>query len=208
MKLKHYANIGTAKSGSTWLFENLLKSNAIDYNKEKEIKYNIFLNEKNYTEYFKKFNFSLNFQVASWGIDLRQISFIKRHSTHCSIILRNPYQFLDSFYNFIKVTETDGDSFVESIADHIRYADMLKRWHDHDNFKIFYYDHMCSNSQNYLNSVTDYLNIDRLIALGAINKTSYIKNINLNHFSINQIEQEITKLEDFLQKDFSHWRKK
>ena len=157
MKLKHYANIGTAKSGSTWLFENLLKSNAIDYNKEKEIKYNIFLNEKNYTEYFKKFNFSLNFQVASWGIDLRQISFIKRHSTHCSIILRNPYQFVDSFYNFIKVTETDGDSFVESIADHIRYADMLKRWHDHDNFKIFYYDHMCSNSQNYLNSVTDFI---------------------------------------------------
>ncbi len=206
MKKSHYINIGTARSGTTWLFENLIRSKQIDYNKDKEPGLKILDCQQDYIEYYKNFNFSLNFNPAFWAIDSNQISFIKKHSTHCSTILRNPYEVINSLYCVLNPNLLYSE-YAFAVSNTIGYADIIKRWCNHDNFKIFYYDELVNDTQNYLNTVTNFLNIENLKPLSKINATNNKKLFEFGEEQKQMVNYEIKKLEDFLQKDFSSWIK-
>jgi hypothetical protein len=202
----HYINIGMPKCGTTWLFDSLIQSTQIDYTGNKEPPLSYFDTESSYKSYFNKYNYSLNFNPSLWALDRSQIRFIKKYATHCSIILRNPYELVVSLYNFLKSSD-EFDLYIIAIQHHLKYSDIVSRWQNHENFKIFFYSNLKLNQQEYLNSVTEYLGLLPISALAPIGVTVYNTPVVFSKWAIQLINDEIFKLEDLIQEDLSSWRR-
>jgi hypothetical protein len=200
----HYVNLGTAKTGTTWLYHNLIKSDQIDYQGEKEPTIYMLSNVDDYKSYFSAYNFSLNFNTNLWSIDYDQIEFIKNYASYITIILRNPYSYANSMYNFHASANEDAEYF-QSITQHLDYVGILKRWQS-EKLKVLFYDDLENNPQEFVNGITKYVGLtDVLVDHAPRNATAYERNINLDSKSKHQLQYNIKTLEDFLNKDLGHW---
>jgi hypothetical protein len=200
----HYVNLGTAKTGTTWLYNNLIKSDQIDYQGEKEPAVSLLSNVDTYKLYFSAYSFSLNFNPNLWSLDYDQIEFIKKYASYITIILRNPYSYANSMYNFHASTNEDAEYF-QSITQSLDYVGILKRWQS-EKLKVLFYDDLEYNPQEFVNGITKYVGLNEvLVDTAPSNVTAYKRNINLDSKSKHQLEYNIKNLEDFINKDLGHW---
>lgn len=147
MKTRHILNIGHPRCATTWLWHNLIQHPSMDkaiYHKENQILFTASCFQ-DYIDFYSRFDNSANFNPNIWIIDRELISFLAPHVTHISAILRNPYDFLERYYDFAG-NHHSHDSFVQWALEYriIDYKYIFERWRDaigcDSKLQIFFFD--------------------------------------------------------------------
>jgi hypothetical protein len=203
--MKHYINFGTAKTASTWVYDTLLTSFEIDYNKDKEPQLNLTTDRNKYLAYYDSINFAVNFNTNNWRLDSTQLDLLNSVSTHQSIILRNPYDYANSMYNFWKCNMSD-DVFFDTFDIYFDYARILRRLTK--SIKVLYYDDIVNDPCAVIDSLTEYLGINNVAPIPyKINVTHYTSQLIFNKNQISKFNIYIDKLQDTTEKDLTFWKK-
>jgi hypothetical protein len=244
MKKIHYKNIGLPKTGTTWLWEQLAINPDIDmfhllqrfksikkmHNSHPKIMYKgvlkelTFSSKEEYMDVYSKYDVSVNFDTwfykfISTDSSTWENQIIKK-SSHISVSLRNPYELLDSWYNFFEAKYSDRETF-KSLDRHegFYYLTTYKTMFDalalcKDKVKILFYDDIKNDHEKYLREVCDFIGIsysyDPLIGNQIIGPTIYNNNNRLtidDEKLIMHINENICRIEDFTQRDLTHWKK-
>jgi hypothetical protein len=201
------------RSGTTWLFDQLINHSMVDYRGIKEHKFFI---EKGtplseYIDYYKSFNISINMNPLNWTMDNQLLLELDLLVTHYSIGFRNPYEFLNSWFNYANFKSHRSDFFVKeqlelNMAD---YKKILKRIKDHVGKQILVltYDELISNPIKYLNTVTDHLGISnhRRPTLIPINMSTEKQKLQFTDKEVIIINNLIHNFSDSIDKDLTHW---
>lgn len=215
MKQKHILNIGMPKCGTTWLWAQLYQHPDVRLiGLQKEPPY--FLENINFDSYkklYKNFDVSANFHVSTWQIDQCLIQQLDSVATHTTILVSDPYLFIERFYNWLP-KELDRSEFVDMCINskHICYSEIVNRWTKNlanSKFKILIYDDLVNDSLQFL---SDYFNF---CGLRDVVLPDYKRIINANlqpkisvPFSTQQIKAinaEVEKFEKLTGRNFSHW---
>ena len=219
MKKIHLINIGLPRCGTSWLWVNLSHHPALNF-KNYYIKENTALfDDKNfykYAETYSPYDISANFNPGLWIIDKDLIKFLGNYSTHVSVILRNPYEYAERYYDFLKDNDST-DEFINWLIDVkiLNYSSFVKRWKDNIppdvKFKIFYFDDLKKDSKLFLSNYFKFIGIDATINdthKNIINKSKKLQKTKLN-FTENQkniINGYIDDFSNMIEQDLTHWK--
>jgi len=163
MKKLHLLNIGFPKTGTTWLFRQIEKQSWFDQEDiPKEV--NIIEKDQSFNQYVSKYsqyNYSANFNPNLFKLGRNHIGLVNTiKSSLVSIILRNPYEQLVSYYYFSKLGATGGNQrpyennkdLVQWTEDFLQtdalsnYCKIIDRWiSSFPNTQIFLYDDLQEN---------------------------------------------------------------
>lgn len=210
---KHIVNIGLPKTGTTWLWahglftpyfdkENTILTDELDFDR--------------YVKYYSRFRDSANFQTNLWCVDREIIKFVQQHATHITMIVRNPYSFIESYFDWIHVDQS-ADQLTNFIVDSgfVQYRDIVERWHTNDHrFKIFFFDDL---EQDPFDFFQDYMQFCQMPVVKN-NNINYNTKINPNRREqktklkftdqqVNFINQEIDRFQSVVDRDLTHWKK-
>lgn len=217
MKHKHILNIGFPRCGSTWLWENLCQHpdlNSPLYEKENAILFSN--NFTSYYDFYKNYNISANFNPNIWLIDTELIKYLNQFTTHISIILRNPYDFVERYYDFIGHSFNHQSEFIDFLINqpHLRYYDICSRWVDNSTakFSIFYFDDIVTNSGLFLSKYFEFCELDVILAkdFGKIrnqNSKELKTKLDFSKEQIKIINRQIDNFSTLSDRDLSHWKK-
>ena len=222
MKKVHYVNLGTMKTGTTYLYNELLSHPEIDCKhpvKEFHFFTRKFADVRDYARPYEDYDISCNFSTEQWKIQPKLIKILEEYATHSSIIFRNPYEYVLSNYNYMKqIKITDKDHSFDQYFDQmvvanklIDYAAMVKKWNAHltrNKLQIFYYEDLLRDPQDFYNTVTDQFGISKkTVSSLRINTTRYIEHPDFNKSQISYVNECIEKFEQLVNKDFTRWKK-
>lgn len=131
MKKRHVINIGLPRSGTTWLWHQLLERPGFaDLAMAKENPYLFFNpNFKVYWKQYCDYEYSANFHTAFWMLDRYMIQQLTKHATHVSMIVRNPYDFISRYFDWVDHSMSPPE-FVDWAINSgiVRYYDIVSRW--------------------------------------------------------------------------------
>ena len=224
MKKIHYCNIGIQKSGTTWLYRKLLEHPEVDF-KSIDDKENHFFSQKfsdknDYLKLYENYDVTLNFSTQLYAIHPNLIEYLDEHATHISIILKNPFDWHQSFYWFCIDTgvftgETDKnfDVFFNTIKvkKFVSYNHWIGLWNKrlkNNKLKIFLYDDLVKDYQSFYNDATDFLGLSRRkVYNNRLLVTKYKGNYDFKDHEIRFFNEEIEKLQDICDLDVEHWKR-
>lgn len=131
MRKRHVINIGLPRSGTTWLWHQLLERPG--FANDSMIKENpqLFFNPRfdDYWAQYRDHDYSANFHPALWMLDRCMIQELTQHATHVSMILRDPYDFVSRYFDWVEHTQSAHDFVDWAIESGIlRYRDIIQRW--------------------------------------------------------------------------------
>lgn len=201
MKQLHYVNYGTSKTGTTWLWQNLQPLLNCSTDKEPPLTLNNNLDD--YKTYYQSYSISANLNTNLWQLDSNKLAELKKLATHTTIIFRNPFDYANSLYNFWKV-----DSYSETFVDRFHvFFDYCKITERVKADKILLFDDLVDYPQLFLDSITDYLELDRTLArTSPVNMTVYKKDLCFSSKQIKMLNENIDKFQNYLKKDLQHWK--
>ena len=218
MKQIHYVNLGYPKAGTTWLFENLIKYPGIDYTGIKENKYleDFGYPLETYINYYQNYNISLSFSPALWMLDSKQFKDLNQLATHFSIILRSPYEIIESLINAYGAKNKN--SFTKDIIkinffDYRRVVDRMIYNGLTKNILVLYYDDIEERPVEVLKNVINHLslpidqNFFKSYQNKKINSTFYTEKIFFDNEEISTINKWIDQASEYFNKDLNHWKR-
>ena len=208
---KHIVNIGYPRCGTSWLWthmdvepkndkENRLLTTDLDFDQ--------------YITYYNQFDVSANFQTNLWCVDREIIHFVQTHASHITLVVRNPYDFIERYYDWIdgELNPKEVLNFITT-AGYVKYHDVVQRWKPNSkNFKIFFFEDLESNPSQFFQNYMSFCELP----IAKNQNINYNKKINVNpkfkktsleftNIQINYINQEIYKFQQLVDKDLSHW---
>jgi hypothetical protein len=206
-------HFGFPKTGTTWLWENLIKHPAIDYQGLKEDPYlfSCDFSTSGYIEHYKKYNFILDFNPRNWQLDSSQLRELDSIITHYSISLRNPYDLLNSLYNFLPRSDDKfDDCWVSDLLDlhFVNFSFILERLYKNIDkpIHIMFYDDFEKDNQAWLDSCLKHLGLSPIpIIDDKINVTNYIKERKFTDVEISRINTGINQTAELINRDLTHW---
>jgi hypothetical protein len=212
---KHIVNIGYPRSGTSWLWHNANFEPRDD--KENQILLSS-LNFEQYTSYYNQFKVSANFQPNLWFVDTEIIKFVNQHATHTSLILRNPFDLVERYFDWIH-KEQDVLPLTDFIvfSGMTNYYDVIKRWSNGAaNFCIFFFEDLQQDPGKFLNEYLSFCDLPLPVAKSST--VDYNKKINANkktkkvklEFTKHQIEYinaQIEKVQTLIDRNILHWKK-
>lgn len=224
MKLLHYRNIGFPKTGTTWLWRQLQSNPSIDGLLPDIHKEFFCASFTTYERIYRRFNRSINLNTFIFDLDPEHGLYtfpdkIHEHTTHLSFTFRNPYELLNSWYNYIKYSNPnlilDQNTFLRlDDPNVIRFTNVQKIF---DNwsaikipFKILFYDDLLIDPKKYLFDICDFLNIEKFYnhRLGVIFKTDIKEQLQFDNSEIiSYINESISIIEKHTNRNLSHWKK-
>jgi hypothetical protein len=247
MKKIHYKNIGLPKTGTTWLWLQLSTHPDIDMfttntthqdpskplhtiiNGEvmpnrpcwtlKEQKYS---SKEEYLNFYSKYDISVHFDTWFFKDSLTDINSwqneINKESSHISVSLRNPYDLLNSWYNFFekknnKINKTFSHLANPTFFNLVTYKKMFEELSLYKNkIKVLFYDDMKNDHEKYLKEVYDFIGISYnyypMFGTKIMLPTSYVEQLTITDEGlIMHINENICRIEDFTHRDLSHWKK-
>ena len=166
MKHQHILNIGYPKCGTTWLWDTLVSNNSIADHIEKE-NYSL-ITGTSVAEYCNQYtaDTTANFCTGNIVLDRYVIDQLAQlPQMRASIIIRDPIQLLWSVYSYHKISHTDFVSWCYVMCDSkwfINPAQIIGRWQNSfgDRFKIFWYDDLKQDNQQFYLDYCQTMNID------------------------------------------------
>lgn len=215
MKKIHYVNLGMPKNGTTSIFFALMSHPLVDFKGIKE-NYSLLIDGvsiQEYRDYYKDYNISLNFCPMMWAADSLIVNEISSVATHFSIIFRNPYDYVESLYNY-SIHNESYESFVDILLEtnQLDYAGILSRWEltiHSKPFIILYYDDLVDNETLVINQIVEFIGLPKnsstVVPLN-VNRRKNSKFIPTEN-QILRINSLIEKFEINTNKNFSHWKK-
>jgi Sulfotransferase domain len=220
MKKIHYCNIGYPKTGTTWLYENLCQHPEIDhdYIKENYFLLEPFLDLENYVMPYEQKEISLNFNTHQWRMHPKLINYLDQYATHVSLVIRNPFIWLDSYYNFC----INKGMYPDNLSTHdffqqctkfkfFDYISTIKKWRKHlykNKLHIFFYDDLCVDPHKFYIKILDMLCLPHQEPnLNKILVTDHTIKHQFSYEQIQKLNQHITELEEFEDIDLTHWKR-
>jgi Sulfotransferase domain len=220
MKKIHYINIGYPKTGTTWLYNNLLEHEQIDHDYIKENDFLVlpFQTLTDYTLPYETKTISLNFSNTQWRMQPKLIRWLDQYVTHASIIIRNPYVWMDSFYNFSQQRGkypknlSSTDIFNLCIRQkYFNYAETIKKWQKNlikNKLHVFFYDDLNNDPNKFYSHVLNLLELENRAAnTKKMVVTNYISRHNYTEEQIKILNEHICQLEKLQNRDLSHWKR-
>jgi hypothetical protein len=220
MKKVHYRNIGFPKTGTNWLWIQLMDHPAVDCKLNSNFKEYRGNSLESYKKIYEKYDVSINLDVHAYDRILPEnhylsVEKIHEHTTHITMILRNPYEVINSMYNMERNRNVNYD-FTQ--AQHIEncyqtYSNtesIFNNWYKCKlPVKYMVYDDLVSNSENFFYDVCDYIGIKRRYKDIGIKFKTEIKSplVFDNEEIIKYINTSISVIEDKLSRDLSHWKR-
>jgi len=212
MKEIHYQNLGYPKTGTTWIYHQLLYHPQVDCQPDPNQKEFNPPNKELYLNFYKKYNVSFN---------LRTHTFLKPetlyYATHLTFIFRNPFHLLNTWYNFLCYANQD---FKLSVEEFLKYDDynfqlvtdtqrIFDNWKNYD-VKWLFYDDLAADNKIFMYNLCDYLGLNRYFdpRVKPKFKTKITKEIVIDDEKlIKYINEKISIIEDHTKRDLTHWKK-
>ena len=218
MKQQHILNIGFPRCATTWLWNILIDHPMINFpwdQKENSLIFDALCND--YENFYNQYDISANFNPNLWMIDQELIKYLGQHATHVSIILRNPYNFIERYYDFVGRSMKPNE-FIDFLigCNYVDYSKIVNRWvtniSSSTKFKIFYFDVIEANPKIFLSKYFEFINLDAIMTNDVdqiYNETIHQSRTSLNFTSKQReiINQQIVDFSKTVNTDFSHWIK-
>jgi hypothetical protein len=224
MKKVHYRNIGYPKSGTNWLWAQLMKHPGVDGRFGVDYKEFQAKTLESYKQFYKDYIVSVNTDVFIFDCNKPEGHYtrperIHEHTTHLSLSFRNPYEVLNSMYNM------DKNRNMQPVRDSSEYttlcnntmvptfADTKKIFDNWSNCKLpikyMFYDDLCYNAEQYMHDVCEYIGIKKSCDLSMNYKFKTTINEQLvfeDTDTIKFINEGISIIEDNTKRDLSAWK--
>lgn len=211
---RHIVNIGYPRSGTSWLWN--CSGFAPRHDKENTLLMDD-LNFDQYVKYYSQYRISANFQPNLWHVDTEIIKFVQQHASHITLIVRNPFDFVERYIDFINPDQVPTETLMNYViySGSIKYRDVATRWGSSaKKFQIFYFDDLEKNPFRFL---TEYMafcqipvvknpNIDYNLKFNANPKKEKIK-INFTKDQIDFINHEIDLFQSVVDRNLTQWKK-
>jgi hypothetical protein len=221
MKKVHYQNIGLPRTGTSWLHTCLISSLEIGQ-PSKDLKENPWqetiglttLSNSEYINYYKDYDITYNLNPNSYKMSLRQIKNLAEYTTHISIILRNPYDLMHSWYNFWVIHNLEKYNFYKLI--HLNpmfnYPDILLRWTQCPlPLKILFYDDLVKDPKKFVLDLSNYIGIHGIflnLPSQRINEATYtVPMPELRSDIVELINRRIDLISELTYTDLQHWKR-
>lgn len=221
MNKKHIVNIGYPRSGTSWLWRHINHCIGQPLNLiEKEN--NLLLERPDFDRYvrhFAHYEISLDFQPLLFQVDRFMIAKLCQISTSISVILRNPFELAESWYNWIAWqfgSQESEQKFVEFLFDtkFLCLSENIQRWQaimDRP-LGIFLFDDIKSNPKEFLKKYLEFCDISAELDHGIDYSLPISQNLSKKPFVYSDahkksINLEIDLLEPVLNQNLSHWRR-
>jgi hypothetical protein len=211
MKKLHYQNIGHPKTGTTWVYHQLLYHPQVDCKPDLNYKEYDPHTKEDYLNFYKDYDISFN---------LRTLTFLNpqklHHATHISCTFRNLFDLLNTWYNYLHYNPNYNTSMNDflSLNDYnfkliTDVEKIFEQWKDYD-VKWLFYDDLAADNKSYLHSICDYLGLERYYdpRIKVKFKTNITKQILFDDENIiKYINDKIKIIEDHTHRDLTHWKK-
>ena len=162
MRKIHYRNIGFPKTGTTWLYHQLVLHPDIDHKPQLMHKEFEGKSKEDYIKLYQNHDVSFNLRTNLFLVPDQLY-----HATHISMFLRNPYEILNSYHNYFKRFPNynmNAKSFVSfdnwyfnSLTDMNK---VFNDWNRHD-IRFFFYDDLVSDPKKFLHDICDFIGISK-----------------------------------------------
>jgi hypothetical protein len=235
MKIAHFQYVGYPRSGSTFLWRVFQHQDQLQHCATSVVKEFEASNSQSYQDNYMNFDYSINMNAGTLiKRSQQQLQMSNAVTDRYFLCLRNPFEVVESVFaqwNGVSLP----DSLVYRIAECADNLNFFQQ-HINRPFKIFYFDNLVQNSDAFVKNICDYLEISTpVVDLSKILKHSskeVYHDINITEsiykinnpmkirtknellpqyiFSNQEIEyfnQQIVALENYLERDFSHWKR-
>lgn len=210
---KHIVNIGYPRSGTSWLWkfaefepkfdkENSILTTSLDFDR--------------YVKYYCQHQVSANFQTNLWCIDREIIKFVQQQATHITFIVRNPYDFIERYFDWIH-HEQDVVTLTNYLvfSGFVNYKDIVDRWSTGaKKFQIFFFEDLKQNSFRFLEDYMTFCQLpvaeNKLIDYNVkinVNPKKERSKLNFTNAQIAFVNQEIDRFQTLVSRDLTHWKK-
>ncbi len=214
MKRIHYIHLGMARSGTTWLHYNLIKHPEIDYKVSKE---NAFLYDSEngiprYLEHFNSYEVSFNNHPYDWELPDSTLQKLDAFTTSYGISFRNPYEYLHSLKNYMREPHTGNDWVAKRIAEgQTDYVGAINRIKSSckNPLLIMVVDDLIADPQKYVDAITAHMGLTQSVQVDTtkLNWRHYLIDIEFTADDVALINSSIDEFSDYMQRDFSHWKR-
>ena len=211
---KHIVNIGYPRCGTSWLW----KCSGFEPRDDKEE--NLLLEDLNfeqYVKYYSQHRISANFHTNLWHMDTELIKFVQHHASHITLIVRNPFDFVERFFDWIYTDQTSAETLTDFIVyrGYVQYHDIVMRWGSSaKKFQIFYFDDLEKDPYGFF---TEYMKFCQIPVVKNPN-INYTQKVNANpkkektkiNFTVDQtkfINHQIDLFQSVVDRDLTHWKK-
>jgi hypothetical protein len=221
MKKIHYRNIGYPKTGTTWLSLQLGRNPFIDAqvnNILKEFRPDSF---EEYKNLYKDYQISFNMDTTAFMFCPDESHYLRpenmhTYTTHITMSLRNPYEWLNSIYNFTRNTKPDSskESYLDTngyiFEQYLNMSKIFEYWSRCKlPIKYLFYDDLCEDPKKYVHDVCSYIGIPpyysnvKFLLKTEINDPLVIEDKKI----IEYINDSISLIEEKTDRDLSSWKK-
>lgn len=220
MKKIHYKNIGYPKTGTTWLFEQLRCHPQVDAKLRDFYKEFAGNNLEEYKNVYQEYNISVNcnprvFTNLKAETHYEHPSRIHEYTTHLTVCFRNTYDILNSYFNMkknlnpnFKMTE---DEYILSEVELYRNTEQIFQYWQQCSLpiKFMFYDDLLNDPKQFLYDICDYIVIKRSYKdIGVKFKTQINTPLSFDNTDIiNYINESISVIENYTNRNLSHWKK-
>ena len=232
MKQIHYQNIGFPRSGSTWLWESLVKhpkvfksTNIIKTrnftNSSKEPRFGRWTTEKIINripldvnpikDKYMDYDISMCFNQFDFLCNAEEISRIAEYTTHASLVIRNPFEVTSNYFAYAQYNFPNRHT-IPQLIDMFDFSNTVEKWIPFKNkFKVFVYDDLLADQDAFYNSVCDFIGIEPNKSVP--NRVNSINDYMTGYEQVTYTDEQIAtlnghvdKLSGLLNRDFSHWK--
>lgn len=224
MKRIHFRNIGFPKTGTTWLWYQLISHPEVDAKINLIFKESLGRNLEEYKKPYEKYNVSMNLHTHTFNIDFPLNHYclpelVSEYTTHVTFRFRNPYELLNSYYNYIKNTNpnatfTAKDYLTVDSGSVKMFCDVKKIFDNWNkckaNFKYMFYDDLVNDPKKHMYEICEFLGINKFYdpKIKVKFKTDIKEQLIFDDKKlIKYINDNICVIEDTLKRDLSHWKK-
>jgi hypothetical protein len=235
MKKAHFQYVGYPRSGSTFLYRVFQQHNLLQECTNSFVKEFRCDNIDEYKSQYLKFDYSINMHASV--LLLRNKQYICETDTVTDkffACIRNPYEVVSSGYalwNGHPVSQPAISRIGDCVGNIKFFQDLISK-----PFRIFYFDDLVGNENVFVNEICEFLDIDvpnvnfdnilkhsskevyhDINTLGSTdvlngkltvrNQNEIVPEYNFGQQEIEYFNNKILELEQYLDRDFSHWKR-
>lgn len=221
MKKIHYKNIGYPKTGTNWLWLQLMNHPQVDAKFQIYRKEFVGKNLEEYKKVYEQYTVSINLETHVFA-NLRQNTHfthptrIHECATHLTLTFRNLYEVLNSMFNMERNRDINfkmtGPEFLQSQVK--MYCDTKKIFEDWSEcrlpIKYLFYDDLVSNPKAYMHEICRYIGLAPFYtqSMSKVFRTDKRENLVFEDENlIKYINDGISIIEDYTKRNLSHWKK-
>lgn len=224
MRKIHYRNIGFPKTGTNWIWVQLMQHPLVDGKLNVSYKEHRDKDLMSYRKIYEKFDISVNLDTHVF-YDMYDENYYARpeniheHTTHITMILRSPYEVLNSMYN---MERNRNPNIIHDKTEYTNISNIVKRYADFDHIfkywdicklpiKYMFYDDLVNDPKKFMHDICAYIGIKEFynaskgITFPTDKKDPLVFD---NIDAIDYINRGISVIEDKLGRDLSHWKQK